>query len=334
MSLYPDNVPRANRVRQLSQDISHVQAQLKADVEDARASDQAAFAMLNTIATNAGYKTLDAYIEASQDQLSEEDRAAFDRMKTDLEDLDEDMNISHKVFRGLIAVGLLTKGVRIFAMGFKETQSILFGLQALLKSIYHAALGAVETAVKLASWGRVTLNLVSRGGGVATEAIESMRFLKIGGNVLIAIGVIVDAALLIAEAIKGAEQRADLQKAIIELCARRFIVKQIQQQARVILNFKSDAKSIVKMKTKYDDWTKKGRMTVEEVAVELKPDMDKAEADLKAAMSKMTSKYIWDLLDKQDDDSQIAWRNEDPDLDAILKWIQDHPQKKDDKKKS
>jgi hypothetical protein len=49
-------------------------------------------------------------------------------------------------------------------------------------------------------------------------------------------------------------------------------------------------------------------------------------------MSKITSKNIWDLLDKQDDDSQIAWRNEDPDLNAILKWIEDHPQKKDDKK--
>lgn len=78
--------------------------------------------------------------------------------------------------------------------------------------LYLNLTGAVETAVKLASWGRVTLNLVSKGGGVATEAIESMKFLKIGGNVLIAVGVLVDAALLIAEAIQGAEQRADLQK--------------------------------------------------------------------------------------------------------------------------
>jgi hypothetical protein len=68
--------------------------------------------MLNTIAVNAGYKTLDEYIEAAKKQLSEEDRAAFDKMKTDLEDLDEDLNISHKVFRGLIAVGLLTLGIR------------------------------------------------------------------------------------------------------------------------------------------------------------------------------------------------------------------------------
>jgi hypothetical protein len=73
-------------------------------------------------------------------------------------------------------------------------------------------IGAVETAVKIASWGRVTLNLVSKGGGLATEAVESMRILRIGGNVLVAVGVLVDAALLIAEAIQGAQQRADLQE--------------------------------------------------------------------------------------------------------------------------
>jgi hypothetical protein len=327
MSLYPDNVPRANRVRQLAQDISQIQSQLKADVEDARASDKAAIEMLNTISRNAGYKTLDEYIDAAAKQLSDEDKAAFDKMKTDLEHLDEDMNISHKVFRGLIAVGLLTNGIRIFAIGFKETQSVLFGMQAVLRSIYHAALGAVETAVKLASWGRVTLNLVSKGGGLATEAVESMRFLKIGGNVLVAIGVLVDAALLIAEAIQGAQQRDDLQAAIIELCARRFIVKQMQQDSRAILNFKSDAKSLVKMKDKYDEWVKKGRMTVQEVAEEMKPEMDKVEGELKEAIEKVTSQKVWDLLDSQDNDSQIAWKNEDPDLPKILQWIKDHPQK-------
>jgi hypothetical protein len=59
-------------------------------------------------------------------------------------------------------------------------------------------------------------------------------------------------------------------------------VKEMQQQARAILNFKSDAKSIVKMKTKYEEWVKIGRMTAEEVAKEMKPEMDKVEVDIKA----------------------------------------------------
>jgi hypothetical protein len=85
-------------------------------------------------------------------------------------------------------------------------------IERLPTSLYSILIGAVETAVNLITWGRVTLNLVSRAGGVANQALESMKFLKIGGNVLIGVGVFIDAALLIAEAIHGAQQRDDLQK--------------------------------------------------------------------------------------------------------------------------
>lgn len=46
-------------------------------------------------------------------------------------------------------------------------------------------------------------------------------------------------------------------------------------------------------------------------------------------MKAITPQGIWDLLDKQDDDSKIAWKNEDLKLDGILKWIDDHPQEGD-----
>jgi hypothetical protein len=59
-------------------------------------------------------------------------------------------------------------------------------------------------------------------------------------------------------------------------------MKLMQQQARAIANFKSDARSIVKLKSRYEEWIKKGRMTIEEVAEELKFEMDRVEIDLKA----------------------------------------------------
>lgn len=58
-------------------------------------------------------------------------------------------------------------------------------------------------------------------------------------------------------------------------------MKPMQQQARIILNFKADSKSIIRMKSKYEEWVKKGRMTTEEVAKEMKPDIDRVEIDLK-----------------------------------------------------
>jgi hypothetical protein len=54
----------------------------------------------------------------------------------------------------------------------------------------------------------------------------------------------------------------------------------MQQNARAILNFKSDAKALVKMKEKYDQWVAQGRMTIEEVTTEMKPEMKKVETDM------------------------------------------------------
>jgi hypothetical protein len=124
----------------------------------------------------------------------------------------------------------------------------------------------------------------------------------------------------------------------------------MQQKARALRNFKSDAKGIVKSKTKYDHWIEEGLMTEEHAADEMKADMTEVETNIKAvhlfliwvkppginhlivrpqAMSKITSQAIWDLLDKQDDDSKIAWKDEDASLARILQWITDHPKAKE-----
>jgi hypothetical protein len=72
--------------------------------------------------------------------------------------------------------------------------------------------GAVETAAKIATFGRATLNPLSKGEGIADEALEIIKFVEIGGNVLVSIGVLVDERHLIQEAYNGTQQRADLRK--------------------------------------------------------------------------------------------------------------------------
>jgi hypothetical protein len=39
------------------------------------------------------------------------------------------------------------------------------------------------------------------------------------------------------------------------------------------------------------------------------------------------------LLNKQDDDSKIAWKNEDPALTEILKYVAEHPDLKKGERK-
>jgi hypothetical protein len=105
-----DNVPRANRVQQLAADIARFQTQIKEEIEDGRVQDDKAIIALGEIAKKAGYQTLEEYETAAFKLLTPEERANIDKMKKEVTALDEDMGISHMVFRGLIAVGVLLSG--------------------------------------------------------------------------------------------------------------------------------------------------------------------------------------------------------------------------------
>ncbi|KIM35076.1 hypothetical protein M413DRAFT_449903 [Hebeloma cylindrosporum] len=215
MSLYPDNVNRANRVRQLAQDIAGIQAALRESVEDARIRDADAVYALNLLSEEAGFRKLDDYVTVAN-QLT------------------------------------------------------------------------VNVEGKLEEFGPP-----------------------------------VNPIMLIAEGIQGAHSRTMLQAAIVELCGHRFIMKNMQRQVYAILTFKSNAKSIVQMKFVYDRLINKGSASGEEVAQDMRPEMDKIVADIRSAVHGITSEAIWELLDEQDE-SRTSWRDEDPNLEKILEWVHDH----------
>ncbi|KIM35079.1 hypothetical protein M413DRAFT_369514 [Hebeloma cylindrosporum] len=272
MSLYPDNVPRANRVQQLAADIARIQSQIKEEIEDGRVQDEKAIKVLGEIAKKSGYQTLEEYEDAAFKLLKPEERAKIENMKKEVTKLDHDMGISHIVFRGLIAVGVLLSGAKLSMLGIElaTTQMLVYGLQAVLRAIYQALAGATQAAARLFTWGRYTLEALSRTPQFLKESDAILKSVQKGGNFLLAIGVLVDAGLLIAEAIKGGEQRRALREAIKTLCSHRFIAKQLQQEAHIILCFRSDSHGILTMKSKYEDWIKAGRETRESSDADLK----------------------------------------------------------------
>ena len=105
-----DNVPRASRVQQLASDIARIQSQIKEEIEDGDLQDKKAIKVLGEIAKKAGYQTLEEYEAAAFKLLTPEEREKMDKMKKEVTALDENMGISHTVFRGLIAVGVFLSG--------------------------------------------------------------------------------------------------------------------------------------------------------------------------------------------------------------------------------
>lgn len=330
MSLFPDNVPRRDRVQQLAADIARIQNQIKEEIEDGRVEDDKAIKALGDIAKKAGYQSLEEYETAAFKLLTSEERASIDKVKREVTALDDDMGISHTVFRGLIAVGVLVSGAKLSHLGIEiaSTQILVYGLQALGRAIYHALAGATQMAARLITWSQDALAFLSETPSFLQEIKEgsdALKLVKNGGYILIVVGILVDAGLLIADAIRGSKQREELREAIAKLCCHRFIAKQLQQKSHIILGFRSDAHVILKMKSKYDKWIKDGRETKENSDADMKK-MFTLVDDLKAKINKLSAQGTWDLLDKQDEESKIAWKNEDPALSEIVQYITQHPE--------
>ena len=72
--------------------------------------DKKAIKVLGEIAKKAGDQTLEEYEAAAFKLLTPEEREKMDKMKKEVTALDENMGISHTVFRGLIAVGVFLSG--------------------------------------------------------------------------------------------------------------------------------------------------------------------------------------------------------------------------------
>lgn len=132
-------------------------------------------------------------------------------------------------------------------------------------------LGSVSQGTRLIRVGSQAISdAVSGLGDVGQGIAKGLRVLKIAGKVLGAISIALESVLLIYEAVTGADQRKELQKcvpshllvshhraakreltypfvlrAILELCSRRFMVKKIQDSARVTNTYRSKANSIV-----------------------------------------------------------------------------------------
>jgi hypothetical protein len=120
-----DNINRANRVTQLADNIGAFQQLIQETADDIQFNDERAAKVLDTIWKNAGYKTLDEYIEAALAQLSAEDRKRYLDMKRELEARDQVVDASFKVGSGLLAVSVFAGLTRNMSSCFQESASLI-----------------------------------------------------------------------------------------------------------------------------------------------------------------------------------------------------------------
>lgn len=79
---------------------------MKEFTEDILKDDKDTLEILDKIAKASGHDTLEEYIDAAMKLLPEDDRKAYERVKSELNGQDTDIDIARKVGGGIVALGV------------------------------------------------------------------------------------------------------------------------------------------------------------------------------------------------------------------------------------
>jgi len=314
--LYPDNQHRYDRVSGLASNIGSIQQ----EVIDAIARQDATNVRINQTLND----LLKKHNLATVDDLKNKVLATFTpEQKKHYEDLVNSMKghdaAVDKIFDATLLVGFIS-GLSALAVPrivtLLNTGALVAGLDLVGRGFVRILRGAVAEGAAMIAAGIRTGRLLANNVDLTAEASRFVKFFRAGTRVLAVISVILDGVVLIYQAIEGAKQRTELQKAILELFSRRQNVKTLEQQVFVVESFQGEVQGYLFTA----DTLQPGPGT----DAVLKQFGDAIIDHTKAALDKITDQGVADTLKEQDKNSN-AWTNEDPTLAQALKWIADQP---------
>jgi len=322
--IYPDNQNRANRVSQLATQIGTLQSRFSGLLDNIAKKDERTLETLDKVLKAAGFKTREEYIEAGLNRLTQEQREEFQKMRKEVQEFDQKLEIGMQVAGGLLSVAAFTgasvtvlKTLASLSMVRTSFTTMAIGLVNILK-------GNVQLGVSMLQTASTTITKVLDGAGLSEKFLTAMKYLKNTAKVLTVISVVLEGILLIYEAIEGARQKTELQNAIVELCARRFDVMKIDLSIIASDGFTDVVSGIISVQDSMNGLVADGLITQEAADGAVSKKIQDSISIIQDGMEVVTNDNAWQALKTLDDLSGDAWRNEDPSLDQILKWIEDN----------
>ncbi|KAJ7898271.1 hypothetical protein B0H14DRAFT_2675416 [Mycena olivaceomarginata] len=323
--IYPDNQNRVNRVQQLATNISQLQSNIQQYVDGIHMQDNRTLPMLDRISERAGFPTLEAFLKDARNQMTPEQREKYEEMKTGLEGRDSYVDVALKVGNGVFAIGVAVKfGGPLMIKLFTSTLMQLCFV-AIARGTILVISGSVDQGVHLIRAGARGVRYVSDVSKVGETVSKALRYVKIASKVLLAVGLLIDGVLLVWELIEGKEQKEKLQAAIVELVSRRFTVKMLERSAWVSQLMASDAKSLVELQDDLDQDIQDGEITKEKAQKKMEKKAQRVIDQLQESMAEhVTGEIVWQALSDQDRMSGVAWTEDDPGMQSVQKWLEEH----------
>ncbi|KAG5647880.1 hypothetical protein DXG03_007804 [Asterophora parasitica] len=307
---YPDNVPRADRLQQLINNIGVIQTDISREKKRQDELDAQTKTKLDELLAAGKIESLAELEKKALSKLTDEEKAEYDA-------LIKSTKLVAQVTETMLWAGLLLGGNKLISLGGKVVMALVRGIAA-IQAVRVAVTAFVETISGLAKGGAAVAKALASAASKARQAADAAKkatgFTKIEGRVsrvfrflgkigkwLSWFGVVLVAAAPLVELFVGANQKEELIKGIHETQVTRLVVDTLKQQARNITEQMNSTNMYLSMLHKGK------KASAEAVAEEMldtikeqdeKIDLDALEDDLRIADKSTLAFYGKDDLEK------------------------------------
>lgn len=311
---YPDNENRARRVQELVDDISNLQQTVINQANNLDNQDKIFRPTLNKMLSDLGLTTFDQLVEKVKNSLPDDQKAKYqeliDNSKNADGTYDDAMLVLSIIIGSAGAVILIGAPLATFIAAGGMTilwRTVVFGMRLVFTG------RIAEGATLLARSGRLARGFAVTSG-LGEGAMAPIRAMSRIAKVIAWAAFALDVIVVLISAIQGAQQRDALQKAIIDLFARRLLTKLAQVQADSAVSVNGLLQSYVLLLN-----ANKGKSEAELTAL-LKPIQDIINQNLEQQKT-FTFQTVYAQLETQDK-ARNSWTNEDPSYADTMTKIQ------------
>ncbi|KAF7353965.1 hypothetical protein MVEN_01082900 [Mycena venus] len=307
---YPDNVPRADRLQQLINNIGVLQTDIAKEKARMDELDTKSQTILNALLKEGKIKTLEELKNEAMSKLTDEQKREFEALISSTKEV-------AKVTETMLWIGLLLGGGKLVSLGSKAIMALVRGIAAIqavravvtafvqaIPGLARGAAAVAEAVANAAARARAIAEAGKEAAGLAAQESKVARFFRFLGRIgkwLSWFGVVLVGVAPLIEVIVGGQQKEKLIEGIHETQVVRLVIDAIKQQARHITEQMNTS-------TMYLNFISKGKAAtaaaigdemVETIKEEdSKIDLNKLEADLRDADNATVNKYFaddWDV---------------------------------------
>jgi len=315
--IYPDNANRYNRVTGLANDIGSIQQEVLDAIAREDAKNVQINVTLNQLLAKNNLKTIDEMKEKVMQSLTPEQRQAFEDLVNKMKNHDSQVD---KILDASFMIGFIS-GLsallvpRIYTL--LNTGALSCGINLVARGFARMLRGAFAEGVELMRAGIRAGRVLAGNAALGADASRFIRFFRAAAKVLSIVSIVLDAVVLIYQAIEGAKQRDALREGILELFSRRQNCKTLEGQIFNAESYQGEVQGYLIVA----DTLAPGPARDQALAAI----SDNIITHVKEGLAVITDQWVWDKLHEQDKNGN-AWTDEDPSLQRALDWIAAQPE--------